>query len=181
MWMAKEEMKTRNKIILIISILIVGLIVIPSGISIISPIYCNNMHYAECEIYSISLIPNFRPFVDTVLDKEEGQRQYDTTPATCNAIITGKPNGQCFVNAFEKCEHASIKNTVSTIEGDPVFLYAYIDIDDCKIRHSVDLRLDKFSNISDQTFQSTICTQVQSGDHNLSFQCGDEQRMLPLR
>jgi hypothetical protein len=115
------------------------------------------------------------------LDKEEGQRQYDTTPATCNDIITGKPDGECFVKSFEKCEHASIKNTVSTVEGDPVFLYAYIDIDDCKIRHSVDLRLDRFSSMSDQTFQSTICTQVQSDDTDLSFQCGDEQRMLSLR
>jgi len=174
-------MKNRNKIILVITILTVGLIVIPSGISIISPIYCDSIDSTECVTYSISLIPNFRPFVDTVLDKEEGQRQYDTTPATCNDIITGKPNGQCFVKSFEKCEHASIKNTVSTVEGDPVFLYAYIDIDDCKIRHSVDLRLDRFSSMSDQTFQSTVCTQVQSDDHDLFFQCGDEQRMLSLR
>ena len=173
-------MRTRHKIILIMTILIMGLVVIPSGISILSPIYCNSVHPTECITYSISLIPNFRPFVDTVLDKEEGQRQYDTTPATCNDI-TGKPDGQCFVKSFEKCEHASIKNKVSTIEGDPVFLYAYIDIDDCKIRHSVDLRLDRFSSISDQTFQSTICTKVQSDGHDLSFQCGDEQRMLSLR
>ena len=174
-------MKTRNKIILIIATLIVGLIIIPYGISILSPIYCNSIHPTECVTYSISLIPNFRPFVDTVLDKEEGQRQYDTTPATCNDIITGKPDGQCFVKSFEKCEHASIKNMVSTVEGDPVFLYAYIDIDDCKIHHSVDLRLDRFSSIHDQTFQSIVCTQVQSEDNGLSFHCGDEQRMLFLR
>lgn len=173
-------MKTRNKIILIITILIVGLIVIPSGISIISPVYCNSIYPAECVTYSISLIPNFRPFVDTVLDKE-GQRQYDATPATCNDIITGKPDGQCFVNAFEKCEHASIKNTVSTVEGDPVFLYAYVDVDDCKIHHSLDLRLDRFSSKSDQTFHSFVCTSVQPNDYGLSFQCGEGQQMLSLR
>ena len=173
-------MKTRNKIILIAAILISGFIVIPSTITLGSTFYCNSIYPEECVSYSISLIPNFRPFMDTVLDDEEGQRQYDTTPATCNDIL-GKPDGGCFVEAFEKCKHASIKNMVNTIEGDPVFLYAYIDIDDCKIRHSVDSRLDRFSNMSDQTLQSIICTKVQLNGYDLSFQCGDEQRMLSLR
>jgi hypothetical protein len=175
-----EKMKTRNKIILIVSILILGFIVIPYAISLTSTFYCNSIYPEECESYSISLIPNFRPFVDTVLDKEEGQRQYDTTPATCNDIL-GKPDGECFVKAFENCKHASIKNMINTIEGDPVSLYAYIDVDDCKIRHSVDTRLDRFSSMSDQTLQSIICTKVQSDGYDLSFQCGDEQRMLSLR
>jgi len=173
-------MKTRNKIILIVAILILGFIVIPSAISLGSTFYCNSIYPEECVSYSISFLPNFRPFVDTVLDIEKGQRHYDTYPATCNDIL-GKPDGECFVKAFEKCKHASIKNMVNTFEGDPVFLYAYIDIDDCKIRHSTDLRLDRFSSMSDQTFQSVICTKVQSDGNNLYFQCGDEDRMLSLR
>ena len=173
-------MKTRNKIILIVAILILGFIVIPSIITLGSTFYCNSIHPAECVSYSISLLPNFRPFVDTILDKEESQRQYDTTPATCNDIL-GNPNGECFVKAFEECKHASIKNTVSTFEGDPVFFYAYIDIDDCKIRYSIDNRQDRFSSMSEQQFHSAICTKVHLDDNDLSFQCGDEQRRLSLR
>jgi hypothetical protein len=173
-------MKTRNKIILILMVLTMGLIVIPSGISIISPIYCNDIYPTECVTYSISLIPNFRPFIDTVLDKDEGQRQYDATPATCNDI-TGKPDGQCFVKSFENCEHASIKNTVHTMEGDPVFLYASIDVDDCQLSYHTDLRLDRFSSQIDQTFHSEICMKVELDDDELIFQCGDEQRLLSLK
>ena len=173
-------MKTRNKIILIAAILILGFVVIPSTITLGSTFYCNSIHPEECASYSISFLPNFRPFVDTVLDKEEGQRQYDTTPATCNNIMD-KPDGECFVKAFEECKHASIKNMVNTVEGDLVFLYAYIDIDDCKIHHSTDLRLDRFSSQIDQTFQSVICTKVELDDNKLTFQCGDEQRWLSLR
>ena len=173
-------MKTRYKIIVIAAILILGFIIIPSAISLGSTFYCNSIYPEECESYSISLFPNFRPFVDTVLDKKEGQRQYDTTPATCNDAL-GKPDGECFVKAFEKCKHARIKNMATTFEGDPVFLYAYIDVDDCKIHHSVDLRLDRFSSVSDQTFQSIICSKVRLDDYDLFFQCDDEQRSFPLR
>ena len=56
-------MKTRIKIFFIGIILFSGLVVIPSGISIISPIYCNSIYPEYCEVYSISLIgvaiPNF--------------------------------------------------------------------------------------------------------------------------
>lgn len=173
-------MKTRTNIILIMMVLIVGLMVIPSSISILSSMYCNNIHPTECVIYSISLIPNFRPFVDTVIDKEEGQRQYDTTPVTCNDI-SGKPDAQCFVKSFEKCEHASIKNMVHTMEGDLVFVYAYVDVDDCKIHHSVDLRLDRFSSRDDQIFQTMICTDLKLENTQLFFQCGDIDSMISLR
>ena len=160
---------------------VVCLIVIPSGISTLSPIYCNVIYPAECVSYSISLIPNFRPLVDGIMDKEESQRQYDTTTATCNNVITGKPDGKCFVNSFEACKHASIKNKISTFEGDPVFLYAYIDVDDCKIRHMTDLRLDEFSSMSDRMFHSSLCTNVQSDENNLYFECEGGERMLSLR
>ena len=159
----------------------IGLIVIPSGISILSTVYCSSIYPTECVTYSVSLIPNFKPLLDNVLDKEEGQRQYDTTPATCNDVLTGKPDGQCFTDSFETCKHASVKNTVNTVEGDPVFLYAYIDVDDCKIRHMTDLRLDEFSSMSDRTFHSTLCTNVEFDDHNLYFECDSGDRMLSLR
>ena len=59
-------MKTRTKIFFIGIILFSGLVVIPSAISIISPIYCNSIYPEYCEVYSITLIgvgiPNF--FVD---------------------------------------------------------------------------------------------------------------------
>ena len=173
-------MKTRNKIILITAILIVGLVVIPSVISVGSTYYCNSVYPQECVSYSISLIPNFRPIADSILYEEESQRQYDTTPATCNDFM-GEPDGDCFVKAFEECKHASIKNKFKTIEGDPVFVYAYIDVDDCMIRYSVDLRMDRFSSDPDQTFHSYLCTSVQPSEYELSFQCGDVQQVLSLR
>jgi len=173
-------MKTRNKLILIAAILISGFIIMPTTITLGSTFYCNSIYPVECMSFSISLIPNFRPFVDTVLDKEEGQRQYDTTPATCNDIF-GKPDGECFVKAFEKCEHASIKNIVHTIEGDPVFLYASIDVDDCQLGFHTDQRLDRFSSQVDQTFHSEICTKVELDEYKLTFLCNNEQRFLSLR
>ena len=174
-------MKTKNRIILAVLVSAACLVVIPSGISIVSPIYCNSIYPVECVTYSVSLIPNFGPVVDGILDKEEAQRQYDTTPATCNDALTGKPDGKCFLDSFESCRHASIKNSVNTFEGDPVFLYAYVDIDDCKIRHMIDLRLDEFSSIPDRTFHSSLCTNVKSDDHTLYFECDDGEQMLSLR
>jgi hypothetical protein len=56
-------MKTKIKILLIGIILLSALVVVPSTISIISPIYCNSIYPEYCEVYSISLIgfgiPNF--------------------------------------------------------------------------------------------------------------------------
>ena len=56
-------MKTKIKILLIGIILLSTLVVVPSTISIISPIYCNSIYPDYCEVYSISLIgvgiPNF--------------------------------------------------------------------------------------------------------------------------
>ena len=96
-------MKARGKIILIAVILFVGLVVIPTTISVGSTYYCNSIYPEFCESYSISLIPNVRPMIDA-LSKEEPQRQYDTTPATCNDFM-GKPDGECFVKSFEECKH----------------------------------------------------------------------------
>ena len=172
-------MKTRGKIILIAAILFVSIVVIPTAISVGSAHYCNSIYPEFCESYSISFIPNFRPMIDA-LSKEEPQRQYDTTPVTCNNLM-GKPDGECFVKSFEECKHASIKNKVNTFEGDPVFVYAYVDVDDCKIHHSVDLRLDRFSSKFDRIFHSYACTSVQSSEYALTFQCGDTQQILPLQ
>ena len=173
-------MKTRNKVFLIAIILFSGLIVIPATISIGSTFYCNSVASGDCIVYSISLLPNFRPVIDEVLGKDESQRQYDTSPATCNNIM-GKPDGKCFVKSFQECKHASIKNKLYAVEGDPIFYYAYIDVDDCLLRYHVDLRQDGTTDNDPQDFRGFVCSDIQLNDHELSFQCEDERLVLPLR
>ena len=106
--------------------------------------------------------------------------QYDSFPSTCNNSL-GDPNGNCFVNAFEKCETAMIKNKVNTVEGDAVFFYAQIIFaDGCDIFFKVDDSRDAYGNGS--LMDGTVCFDVRVSDNeqNLEFLCDDEWYGFPL-
>ena len=171
-------MKTRNKIVLIISITIVVLIGIPALINMATTSYCNSIQSDNCVVYSISLIPNFGHAFNDMLGKDKSQRLYDTSPATCNDFM-GKPDGPCFVNALQECRHASIKNMHYSVEGDPVYYYAYIDVDDCLPRYSVDARQDRFAGQNNKEFAS-ICDDAKLDKNGILFTCVDESYLFFL-
>jgi len=110
----------------------------------------------------------------------DGARRYAMMKATCNDS-TGKPDGECFVNAFEKCESARIKQMSPTFEGDPIFFYATIvPADSCSIHFEIDTSLDKWGGVT-KGISETTCTDVQLSKHHLDFQCGDEQHRIQLQ
>ena len=101
--------------------------------------------------------------------------------ASCNNS-TGQPDGECFVNAFENCESARIKQMGSTVEGDPIFYYATIMPEDsCKIHLEIDISLDKWKGIATEGIIQRTCTDVKLSEYHLDFQCGDESQRIQLR
>ena len=171
-------MKTRNKIILITSIAIVVLVGIPALINLATTSYCNSVQSDDCVIYSISLIPNFGHAFDDMLYKDKSKRLYDTSPATCNDF-TGKADGQCFLKALQECRHASIKNMNHSVEGDPIYYYAYIDVDDCLPRYSVDARQDRFAG-QDSKELAVVCDDAKLDINGILFTCEDESHLFFL-
>jgi len=152
-------MKTRYKIILIGVILISIFVVIPSVITLISSSYCQSIFPVECMSYSISLIPNFGfVFSDVLWWMTDADKTYNAIPTTCNNIL-GKPDGECFVNAFENCEYASIKNMHSTVEGDQVYSEAHIETDGiCSITYAVFDRNSKWRDTYTSPVSVKACT-----------------------
>ena len=171
-------MKNRNKIVLIASIAIAVLIGIPALINLATTSYCNAVQSDDCVVYSISLVPNFGRALDDVIYKDKSQRLYDKSPATCNDFA-GKPDGQCFVDALQECRHASIKNMQYSVEGDPIYYYAYIDVDDCLPRYSMDARQDRFAG-QDSKELATICDAAKLDSNGILFTCEDETYLFFL-
>lgn len=100
-----------------------------------------------------------------------GIRNYAMMKASCNNN-TGHPDGDCFMKSFEKCESARIKQSLTTIEGDPIFFYATIVPENsCTIQFVVDSREDKYS---DQTITERTCQDAQLLENSISFRCGDD-------
>ena len=172
-------MKTRNKIVLIVSVTIVVLIGIPALINLATTSYCNAVQSDDCVVYSISLVPNFNRAFDDMLYKDKSHRLYDKSPATCNDF-TGKPDSQCFLNALQECKYASIKNMNHSVEGDPIYYYAYIDVDDCLPRYSMDARQDRFAG-QDSKEIAVICDDVKLDSNGILFTCEDESYLFSLR
>ena len=171
-------MKTRNKIILIASVTIAVLIGIPALINLATPSYCNAAQSDDCVVYSISLVPNFGRTLDDVIYKDKSQRLYDTSPATCNDFA-GKPDSQCFLDALQECRHASIKNISHSVEGDPIYYYAYIDVDDCLPRYSMDARQDRFAG-QDSKELAVVCDDAELDRNGILFTCEDESYLFFL-
>jgi len=145
----------KTKLIVIISIII--------GISIFfSAIYFLN---TVTEVYSV----------------DQATRHYVMINASCNNI-EGKPDGQCFVNAFENCESATVKQMSHSVEGDPIFHYVRIMPEDsCNIHFKMDVSLDKWKGIASPDIIEEICTDVTLDENNLHFVCGDGERRISLR
>ena len=160
-------MKTKLKII------IIGIIVI---LAFVSLLYVPA--YFECsEGLQLDLSCSFH---DVFVVAPE-IRHYTMVKASCNNS-EGKPDGQCFVNAFENCESAKIKQMSFSFEGDPIFYYATIVPEDsCRIHFEMDISLDKWKGVATPGIIQDTCTYVQFSEPRLDFQCGDEQYVIQLR
>ena len=136
----------------------------------------------ECVSYSISLIPDLGfAFSDVLWWMTDADKTYNAIHATCNDIL-GKPNGKCFVNAFENCEYASIKNMYSTVEGNQVYSEAHIEIDGtCSITYAVFDRDSKWRDATVSPVSVKTCTNAQLNHDQIILQCGDEQHVFPLQ
>lgn len=175
-------MKTRYKIILIGMIIISTFIIIPSAITLISSSYCQSIFPVECVSYSISLLPDFG-FVlsDALWWMTDADKNYNAIHATCNDLL-GKPDGKCFVNAFENCEYASIKNMHSTVEGNQVYSEAHIEIDGtCSITYAVFDRDSKWRDVYVSPVTVKTCTNAQLNHDQIILQCDDTQHVFPLK
>ncbi|MDH3203668.1 MAG: DUF4362 domain-containing protein [Nitrosopumilus sp.] len=110
----------------------------------------------------------------SVCEFSQDGKEYEKTETTCNDSL-GNPDGDCFVNAFEKCESASIKQSSSTVEGDPVYHYATIIPDDsCNIHYKLDISRDGVKGVFVGNIETT-CTDVQIIGTQMSLQCKDEE------
>lgn len=101
-------------------------------------------------------------------------RNYNSFDATCK--IDGKPDGQCFIDAFENCEYATIKNDHPTIEGDPIFTFMTIKPEpQCLILYEHDNSLDKFAG-NDKGYHQFKCYDVKfdPSGKRLLLSCLDE-------
>ena len=100
-----------------------------------------------------------------------GIRHYTMMKTDCNDIL-GNPDGNCFMESFEKCEPARIKQMLSTIEGDPIFYYAtIIPENSCSIQFVVDNREDRFSS---KTITERTCQDAQLLENHITFHCGND-------
>ena len=148
-------MKTDSKIIIIIIVSFIGVLLL--GIS---------------ESFSNRLIQD--------MNKSNSIKNYEMLETTCNGT-NGEPNGECFINAFNECKSAGIKQIGSTVEGDPIFYYANVVLSEpCTIHFAIDTSLDTWGGMTKGLHQKT-CTDAQLDKYAINLQCGDEQQMIPLR
>ena len=113
-----------------------------------------------------------QPESDTKSDiTSDSFARYDSHPSTCNNLL-GKPDADCFMQAFESCKPATIKGKSITVHGDPVFSYAQTVLrDDCNILFIVDDSLDAYGHNS--LLDGVLCTDARISDNGayLSFLC----------
>jgi|GEM_PF-5694639 len=115
-------MKTISKIIIIIIVSFIGVLLL--GIS---------------ESFSNRLIQD--------MNKSNSIKNYEMLETTCNGT-NGEPNGECFINAFNECKSAGIKQIGSTVEGDPIFYYANVVLSEpCTIHFAIDTSLDTWGGM----------------------------------
>lgn len=87
----------------------------------------------------------------------------------CNAL--GIDDISCFVDSFNQCLPAKIKNTHHTIEGDPITIIAMIK-SECSIDVFDDSTQDRFSK---QEITRYTCNNIKLDDNYLHLiQCVDE-------
>ncbi len=114
------------------------------------------------------------------MDKSNSIKNYEMLETACNGIH-GKLDGECFINAFDECKSAKIKQMSSTFEGDPIFYYAHIILSEpCTIHFAIDTSQDTWGGIT-KGFHQKTCTDAQLDKHAINLQCDDGQQMIPLR
>ena len=86
-------------------------------------------------------------------------------------FILGQPDGKCFVQAYNECQPVTIKQSLHTIEGDPIFFYAQVLLDSCTIQFLVDDRQDKYGA---KTITERTCRDAQLLENGISFLCGND-------
>ncbi len=115
------------------------------------------------------------------VNNSDAIKHYANTTASCNNSA-GQPDGECFLNAFKKCESARIKQMIITTEGDPIFSYATIMSENpCSIHFEVDTSQDKYRGIDAKGIMYITCTDMYLEKHAITFQCNDEQYNIRLK
>ena len=113
--------------------------------------------------------------------KDNAIKNYQMVETTCN-MDNGKPDGECFVNAFDECKYATIKHMDSTFDGDPVFYYAAVLPDDsCQIQFEKDISQDRWKGVATKGLIQKTCTDVLLEKNKIQFQCYDEDHTIYLR
>ena len=115
------------------------------------------------------------------MDKSNSIKNYEMLETTCNGT-NGEPDGECFINAFNECKSAKIKQMGSTFEGDPIFYYAHVILSEpCTIHFAIDNSQDAWGGITKGLHQKT-CTDATFNDYSITLLCDDdEENNFPLR
>lgn len=129
----------------------------------------------------LEIFDNFFNDLIHEMKKDNAVENYYLIETTCNDS-TGKPDAECFTNAFDECKLATIKHMGSTVEGDPIFYYATIIPDDlCQIKLEKDISQDKWKGIATKGLIQKTCTDVLLEESRMKFQCHDGNHIIYLR
>ena len=141
-------MKNRSKITIAIAVSFAGIVLFGVSGSFIDPL----IH----DIARLNSIQN-----------------YEAVEATCNAA-GAEPDGTCFINAFDECRSASIKQMLFSFEGDPIFYYAHvIQSEPCTIRFTIDTSQDVWGG-QNKGLHHKICTDATVDAHHIYLLCPDD-------
>lgn len=127
------------------------------------------------------ILDNFTSDLIHDMKKNDAIKNYQMLDTTCNDA-NGKPDGECFTNAFDECNSATIKYMASTVEGDPIFYYAEIVPEDlCQIHFERDVSQDKWKGVATKGLIENTCTDILLEEYKMEFQCYDEKYTIYLR
>ena len=149
-------MRTRSKIIIIVAVSFIGMFLLE-----VSDIFSSLIHD---------------------IDKSNSIKNYELLETTCNGD-NGEPDGECFIDAFDECKPARIKQMGSTFEGDPIFYYAHIKLSEpCTIHLAIDTSQDAWGGATKGLHQKT-CTDATLNYYSMTLLCNDnnEENSFPLR
>ncbi len=119
------------------------------------------------------------------VDRSNSIQNYDAIEATCNYYADDadqQPDGECFINAFDECKSASIKQMSFTFEGDPIFYHAQVVMSEpCTISFTVDTSQDQWGG-SNKGIDQKICTDIILTNHDIILLCNDDgmENIFPL-
>jgi hypothetical protein len=99
---------------------------------------------------------------------------YDNYKIDCNGI-DGKKELECFSEAFESCDEATMNFIIYTIEGDPGYFEGSVEGgDSCYVGVIFDNSEDRFSHPDDRIVTETRCTSIEFTKHTMNIgDCDD--------